>query len=89
MYLIGGLGHASRSSVLIQRLIQEGHDVTIASDGVALTHLKKRFPDQSFLELPAYNVRYASRSMTINMVFQARKNPSSDQKGTTCCLGLL
>ena len=68
-----GLGHASRSSVLIQRLIQEGHDVTIASDGVALTHLKKRFPDQSFLELPAYNVRYASRSMIINMVFQARK----------------
>ena len=69
-----GLGHASRSSVLIQRLIQEGHDVTIASDGVALTHLKKRFPDQSFLELPAYNIRYASRSMIINMAFQARKS---------------
>ena len=68
-----GLGHASRSSVLIQRLIQEGHDVTIASDGVALTHLKKRFPDHSFLELPAYNVRYASSSMIINMTFQARK----------------
>ena len=68
-----GLGHASRSSVLIQRLIQEGHDVTIASDGVALTHLKKRFPDHSFLELPSYNVRYASSSMIINMVLQARK----------------
>ena len=68
-----GLGHASRSSVLIQRLIQEGHDVTIASDGVALDHLKKRFPNQSFLELPPYNVRYASNSMIINMVFQARK----------------
>lgn len=68
-----GLGHASRSSVLIQRLIQEGHDVIIASDGVALTHLKKRFPAQSFFELPAYNVHYASDSMIINMAFQARK----------------
>lgn len=68
-----GLGHASRSSVLIQRLIQEGHYVTIASDGVALAHLKKRFPDQSFLELPSYNVHYASKSMIINMAFQARK----------------
>ena len=68
-----GLGHASRSSVLIQRLIQEGHYVTIASDGVALAHLKKRFPDQSFLELPSYNVYYTSNSMIINMAFQARK----------------
>lgn len=47
--------------------------MTIASDGVALTHLKKRFPDHSFLALPAYNVRYASSSMIINMAFQARK----------------
>jgi len=68
-----GLGHASRSSVLIQQLIQEGHDIIIASDGLALVHLKKRFPDHSFLELPAYNVHYASSSMIINMVFQAQK----------------
>ena len=68
-----GLGHASRSSVLIQQMIQEGHNMTIASDGFALAHLKKRFSDQSFLELPPYNVHYASSSMIINMGFQARK----------------
>lgn len=68
-----GLGHASRSSVLIQRLIQEDHEVIIASDGFALDHLKKRFPDQSFLELPPYNVHYTSNNMIINMAFQSRK----------------
>jgi len=55
-----GLGHACRSIPLIQFLIQQDKKVFIASDGEALVLLKKEFPNQSFITLPAYNVRYSS-----------------------------
>ncbi|NVK27504.1 MAG: glycosyltransferase [Flavobacteriia bacterium] len=55
-----GLGHATRSEVLIQALIDQDFEVHIGSDGDALSVLKKSFPNQTFYELPAYDIRYGS-----------------------------
>jgi uncharacterized protein (TIGR00661 family) len=54
-----GLGHATRSSVIIEALLKEGYEPVIASDGLALEWLQKSFPHLQFLSLPAYNIRYA------------------------------
>ena len=51
-----GLGHATRCIPIINALITNGYEPVIASDGVALTLLKKEFPNLKHLELPAYNV---------------------------------
>ncbi len=53
-----GLGHASRSIALIKELLQNNHHMVIASDGQALTYLKKTFPELTFETLPAYRVKY-------------------------------
>ncbi len=55
-----GLGHATRSTPLIASMIKAGHDVHIASDGLALEVLSRTFPDSTTHVLPAYNVQYAS-----------------------------
>ncbi|WP_345275711.1 glycosyltransferase [Litoribaculum gwangyangense] len=54
-----GLGHATRSIPIINALIHEGFEPILASDGVALTLLRKEFPNLSSIELPSYNVTYA------------------------------
>ena len=56
-----GLGHATRSSVLIRRLCAEGHEVVLASDGAALDVLRTNHPDLRAIELPGYDVRYPGR----------------------------
>ena len=53
-----GLGHATRCIPIINALIAEGFLPVIASDGAALTLLRKEFPDLSTLELPSYNITY-------------------------------
>lgn len=55
-----GLGHATRSSVLIRFLIDQGVEVEIASDGLALALLKKEFPNLKYHTLKGYNVKYSS-----------------------------
>ena len=54
-----GLGHASRSTPIIEYLIQCKYEVHIASDGIALDFLKQRFPSCKFKELPSYDIKYA------------------------------
>ena len=56
-----GLGHATRSVPVIQKLLQRGYNPVIASDGKALAYLKKEFPQLTFAELPAYNIRYSTK----------------------------
>lgn len=55
-----GLGHATRCIPIIQTLVEKGHDVCIASSGLALPLLKQEFPSRTFFELPSYNARYSS-----------------------------
>lgn len=70
-----GLGHATRSSVVIKRLLDRGREVTIASDGHALAYLQRAFPTCKVLHLPAYDVTY-TRSATmlpLHLALQAPK----------------
>jgi uncharacterized protein (TIGR00661 family) len=43
-----GMGHATRSKVLIQHLIELGHEVCIATSDRALTFMETHFPGQTF-----------------------------------------
>ncbi|MDB2462581.1 glycosyltransferase, partial [Algibacter sp.] len=54
-----GLGHATRCIPIINALIRADFVPVIASDGVALTLLRKEFPSLSTIELPSYNVTYS------------------------------
>lgn len=68
-----GLGHATRCIPLIQTFLNKGHRVSIASDGAALELLKSEYPALHFIELPAYNIRYKSSNMFVNIAPQVPK----------------
>lgn len=56
-----GLGHATRCIPIINKLIEEDFEPVIASDGEALSMLKKEFPQLAFEELPAYDITYPKK----------------------------
>lgn len=60
-----GMGHATRSEVIIKELVEAGMDVTIASDGRALQVLQKSFPQCDFVSLPEWDIRYGAKGMSI------------------------
>jgi UDP:flavonoid glycosyltransferase YjiC (YdhE family) len=62
-----GLGHASRCISIIRECHQQGFKTLIASDGIALELLQKTFPDNEFLELPGYKVKYYTHSILLNI----------------------
>jgi len=66
-----GLGHASRCVPLVKAWQEEGKRVTVASAGSALMLLKASLKKVDFIELPAYAVRYPTRSMVWNMGVQS------------------
>ena len=59
-----GLGHATRSSVLIDACLQHGYQVTIASDGAALQFLQKCYPDLPSFSIPSYGVKYSKKRLS-------------------------
>ena len=61
-----GLGHATRSSVIIKALTQMGYKVVLASDGEACEWLKRQFPELEIYELPPYRIRYRSKNALVN-----------------------
>lgn len=63
-----GLGHASRSLPLIKTYLDQGHEVLCASDGEALTMLRRELPDLMVFQLPGYGIQYGSRFMPYNML---------------------
>lgn len=67
-----GLGHATRSVPVINKLIGTGATVFLAGDGPPLQYLREAFPSLGAYELPAYNIRYPSGlSGAWKTVFQA------------------
>jgi len=70
-----GLGHASRSLVLIKHYLQLGKRVGVASDGLALDWLQQELKDEDldFFELPPYDVDYSSSNMSWNIIRQYPK----------------
>lgn len=65
-----GLGHAARCVPLIHQLQADGHQVVLAADGRAGLLLQKEFISLPYIELPAYNIRYGSSNMVLNMAWQ-------------------
>jgi uncharacterized protein (TIGR00661 family) len=56
-----GLGHATRCIPIIKALPSFGFEPVLASDGVALSLLKKEFPHLESIELPSYDIRYPKK----------------------------
>ncbi|MEL6625630.1 MAG: glycosyltransferase family protein [Bacteroidota bacterium] len=54
-----GLGHATRSIVLIDHLVRSGVEVHLASSGSAGILLRQTFPQLPFLPLPPYQITYS------------------------------
>ncbi len=70
-----GLGHATRCIPIIHELIRNGHKPYLASDGVALSLLKKEFPYLPVFELPSYKISYAEKgkNFKIKMIWDSPK----------------
>jgi uncharacterized protein (TIGR00661 family) len=56
-----GLGHATRCIPIIEALENHGYEPVIASNGAALSLLKKEFPLLTAVELPDYQIEYAKK----------------------------
>jgi len=56
-----GLGHATRCIPVVEALLAGDFEPIIASDGIALQLLQKEFPSLLFLELPSYQIEYATK----------------------------
>lgn len=65
-----GLGHATRCIPIIHQLIDQQADVIIASDGAALTLLRRVFPDLPSVELESYSVSYHRKGSFIWNMFR-------------------
>ncbi|WP_373552373.1 glycosyltransferase [Haliscomenobacter sp.] len=68
-----GLGHATRSVPLIQKQLEQGHEVHLASSGRALAFLKVTFPDLPCHQLPDYAISYPKANLYWPMVRQLPK----------------
>jgi uncharacterized protein (TIGR00661 family) len=66
-----GLGHATRSMVVIDELIKLKNQVIIASDGEALVLLKNKYLDVEFFPLKGYGVTYPSENIFINFLLNS------------------
>lgn len=53
-----GIGHATRMIPVIERLVEGGAAVTLASDGASMELLRSHFPQLPCLALPGYNIQY-------------------------------
>ena len=64
-----GLGHASRCIPIIRELEKHNFNPIIASDGPALSLLKKEFPHVLHLELPSYQIEYSVKEANFKWKF--------------------
>jgi uncharacterized protein (TIGR00661 family) len=55
-----GLGHATRCIPIINELLSNKMEVTIAASSTTATLLKKEFPQLSVIVIKGYNIRYTS-----------------------------
>lgn len=55
-----GLGHASRCVPIVQRFLDDGHEVILGGDGESLTLLRRHFPGLRYVYLAPLHLRYSS-----------------------------
>ena len=67
-----GIGHATRDIPIIDRLLQKGCKVILASDGAALKVWNRNYPNLESIHLPSWNIKYQKRgSFTLKMATRA------------------
>lgn len=66
-----GLGHASRCVPLVQRFMDEGHEVILGGDGESLTLLRKHFPKLRYTYLAPLNLRYSKGKRQVCAILRA------------------
>lgn len=84
-----GLGHASRSIPIINKLLKYSNEIVLASDGNALKLLRKEFPKLSYIVLPGYDMQYDHKSMVLNMIKQSGKFWNAMQSEKNVIKGIL
>lgn len=84
-----GLGHASRSLALAGQLEMAGETTFFASCGRAKKMLEAERPDIKVYELPAYDVRYPSRFMPLNVALQLPRWMRTIWRERRCMDGLI
>ena len=70
------MGHASRSIPVIEKVIDTGADVVIASNGVTKIFLEERFPHVNVLEIPDKEISYDKTGAGVGLLkrsFQQKK----------------
>lgn len=60
-----GLGHATRSILLINSLLELNCTVLLAAEGPTRALLEKEFPNLFFLDLKGYNITYSRNKWTL------------------------
>jgi uncharacterized protein (TIGR00661 family) len=63
-----GMGHATRSKVIIEWLIKEKHDVQIVTSGRAFQFLNQHFPNRVHL-IEGYHLAYKNAEVSITKTF--------------------
>ncbi len=68
-----GLGHATRSTVIAEWLLEEGFKVSVAGDQVSLEIFQESLGSRvSFVEgMPAYQVKYHPKGLMVSLLQQA------------------
>lgn len=65
-----GLGHASRCIPIIEELLAKGDEIFIGASGRSLQLLRSQFPQLTYIEFPAYDVRYSKGKSQIPIILQ-------------------
>lgn len=68
-----GLGHATRSMPVIDKLLEGGAEVILASDGRAMHLLHREYPQLKAVALPGYDINYEGNNMLFSMLRQSPK----------------
>lgn len=70
-----GMGHATRSKVMIDHLLKKGHDVCIVSSARAFTFLDKAFPGK-VIEIKGFHFAYKNAEVSKTATFLANLKAS-------------
>jgi uncharacterized protein (TIGR00661 family) len=69
-----GLGHATRSSVLIDRLLKQDNKITIVCSQSSLGFLKQKYPALPIICIEGYNIKYyQALPALLSVVMQIKK----------------
>jgi uncharacterized protein (TIGR00661 family) len=69
-----GLGHATRSSVLIDKLVKQGNKVTIVCSPSSYVFLKEKYPSLTMICIDGYCIRYyKALPAWLSVIMQIRK----------------